>query len=117
MPSNAKVFLHYGPYEAAGTVEFRQSRLQGMKSMFMTGFLTVDIVIDEDTVLPSNLKTNSKSSKNQQIFLYLSFYLKKKGKFETENRKFKIFSSICRKKCKKSAKTHCNTISKETDAS
>jgi len=33
MPSNAKVFLHYGPYEAAGTVEYRQSRLQGMKTI------------------------------------------------------------------------------------
>ena len=32
MPSNAKVYLHYGPYEAAGTVEYRQSRLQGLKS-------------------------------------------------------------------------------------
>ncbi|KAK3802475.1 hypothetical protein RRG08_033114 [Elysia crispata] len=33
MPSNAKVYLHYGPYEAAGTVEYRQSRLQGLKTI------------------------------------------------------------------------------------
>ena len=36
------------------------------------------------------------------------------GIFETEDSKIKIFSSISRKKCKKSAKTHCNTLSKET---
>ena len=32
MPLNAKVFIHYGPYLAAYTVEHRLSRLQGLQS-------------------------------------------------------------------------------------
>jgi len=31
MPDNAKVFITYGPFEATGTVEYRESRLQGLK--------------------------------------------------------------------------------------
>lgn len=31
MPDNAKVFIKYGPYEAVGIVEYRDSRLQGLK--------------------------------------------------------------------------------------
>ena len=32
MPNNAKVFIHYGPYESCGTVEHRTERLQGLQS-------------------------------------------------------------------------------------
>uniref|UniRef100_A0A0B6ZPI5 Uncharacterized protein n=1 Tax=Arion vulgaris TaxID=1028688 RepID=A0A0B6ZPI5_9EUPU len=32
-PTGAKVYLYYGPYEAAGTVEYRQFRLQGLKTI------------------------------------------------------------------------------------
>lgn len=31
---SVKIYLYYGPYEAAGTVEYRQFRLQGLKSKF-----------------------------------------------------------------------------------
>lgn len=32
MPQYAKVQIHYGPYEAAGIVEHRTSRLEGLQS-------------------------------------------------------------------------------------
>jgi len=35
MPANANVFLHYGPYEACGVVDHRQSRLQGLQTVLV----------------------------------------------------------------------------------
>ena len=32
MPENASVILEYGPYEACGVVEYRESRLQGLET-------------------------------------------------------------------------------------
>lgn len=36
MPTNAKVFISYGPYEAVGIVDYRESRLQGLKGKPLT---------------------------------------------------------------------------------
>ncbi|KAK7112708.1 UPF0728 protein-like [Littorina saxatilis] len=33
MPSNARVLIHYGPYEACGIVEHRIARLEGMQKV------------------------------------------------------------------------------------
>merc|ERR1711963_1031259 len=33
MPANAKVLIHYGPYEACGIVEHRGSRLEGLQKV------------------------------------------------------------------------------------
>ncbi|XP_013072025.2 UPF0728 protein-like [Biomphalaria glabrata] len=43
MPLYAKVFLYYGPYEAAGTVEYRQSRLQGLKTILTNAGHVVEL--------------------------------------------------------------------------
>lgn len=34
MPANATVFIHYGPYDACGQVDYRDSRLVGLQSMY-----------------------------------------------------------------------------------
>ncbi|XP_052786254.1 UPF0728 protein-like [Mya arenaria] len=48
MPSNAKVFIKYGPYEAVGNVEYRDSRLQGLKAILTKDGHTVEFVKVED---------------------------------------------------------------------
>ncbi|PVD38657.1 hypothetical protein C0Q70_01275 [Pomacea canaliculata] len=37
MPQYAKVQIHYGPYEAAGIVEHRTSRLEGLQTILQRG--------------------------------------------------------------------------------
>lgn len=44
MPDNAKVFISYGPYEAVGTVEYRESRLQGLKGIISFFFLLQPVI-------------------------------------------------------------------------
>jgi len=48
MPSNAKVYINYGPYLAVGTVEHRLSRLQGLKCVLTKDGHTVEFVELED---------------------------------------------------------------------
>ncbi|XP_060606989.1 UPF0728 protein C10orf53 homolog [Ruditapes philippinarum] len=48
MPSNAKVLIHYGPYEATGIVEHRESRLQGLKAILTKDGHTVVLVKIQD---------------------------------------------------------------------
>ncbi|KAL3877208.1 hypothetical protein ACJMK2_034948 [Sinanodonta woodiana] len=48
MPVNAKVFIHYGPYEACGIVDHRQPRLEGLKCMLTGDGHTVETVEIED---------------------------------------------------------------------
>ncbi|XP_046554498.1 UPF0728 protein-like [Haliotis rubra] len=33
MPAHAKVFINYGPYEANGIVEHRETRLEGLRTV------------------------------------------------------------------------------------
>ncbi|XP_046352883.1 UPF0728 protein-like [Haliotis cracherodii] len=33
MPAHAKVFIHYGPYEACGIVDHKESRLEGLRTV------------------------------------------------------------------------------------
>ena len=54
-----------------------------------------------------------KEYKNQKIF---SIFVFKKQKIETKN-KFNYFMYFQKKRFKKSAKSHCNKILKETDTS
>ncbi|XP_053392918.1 UPF0728 protein-like [Mercenaria mercenaria] len=48
MPNNAKVFIHYGPYEAAGIVDHRESRLKGLQAILKKDGHTVELVKAED---------------------------------------------------------------------
>ncbi|XP_064594629.1 UPF0728 protein-like [Liolophura sinensis] len=44
MPSNAKVFIHYGPYEACGLVHHRKTRLEGLDTVLTQDGHTVEKV-------------------------------------------------------------------------
>ncbi|XP_052268976.1 UPF0728 protein-like [Dreissena polymorpha] len=48
MPSNAKVFIKYGPYEAAGVVDYRDSRLRGLQAILTKNGHSVKLVKIED---------------------------------------------------------------------
>ncbi|KAK6169064.1 hypothetical protein SNE40_020187 [Patella caerulea] len=48
MPSNAKVLIHYGPYEACGVVIHREARLEGLKYVMTQDGHTVELVPMDD---------------------------------------------------------------------
>jgi len=48
MPSNAKVFIKYGPYEAVGVVDYRDARLKGLQggySLVKLFFTTIGVIL------------------------------------------------------------------------
>ena len=48
MPSNAKVFIKYGPYEAVGVVDYRDARLKGLQggySLLKHFFTAIGVIL------------------------------------------------------------------------
>ncbi len=39
MPSNANVYIYYGPYKSNGIVDHKEDRLHGLKSIFKKYFI------------------------------------------------------------------------------
>ncbi|KAL4239834.1 hypothetical protein ACF0H5_000636 [Mactra antiquata] len=48
MPSRANVFIQYGPYEATGIVDHRESRLKGLEAILTKDGHNVSLVKIED---------------------------------------------------------------------
>nr|KAG5714868.1 hypothetical protein BaRGS_000356 [Batillaria attramentaria] len=48
MPANAKVEIHYGPYEACGIVEHRTARLEGLQTVLKGAGHTVKLTCIKD---------------------------------------------------------------------
>lgn len=44
MPSSARVLLHYGPYEACGVTDHRESRLQGLQNVLQEDGHSVELL-------------------------------------------------------------------------
>ncbi|ESP03788.1 hypothetical protein LOTGIDRAFT_156350 [Lottia gigantea] len=44
MPTNAKVLIHYGPYETCGIVIHREARLEGLQEVMEKDGHTVELV-------------------------------------------------------------------------